>query len=400
VLLDAAGTTETVSITHVDHPEPNDLLPAGVPPTTDNLNKAAVRTTAVPLMASELTAAQVTRAFDRGTRVVFGGVPPYHFLSDPRPQRGLFEQGLVPVDDLQPGDVVHVLGHPLTRNKVPTSGFGGERCVVIDPHSLTRYLMRVSGHDLQAATLTEFALSALAEPNRLLTVARQILDNCLDPTIDGVLVAEGTSADATDRLREAIGRAISSPPAYWSNPGFYTNGTWQAYDFPAITGNDLDWWATLDDPLEGFEGYPKHWALAVEGDLLLPQAVLPIGPGDLFLFGYWPDHEVGDDLSWETVESFNFVGLYRSRVHNATSLDPKLKYVIPFFDDQSALRLYMPLYAPVDDNSPVPTVLTYDDLTPQLFNLADDDGEAWVLRPRVSADPGYLGHLRDIGALP
>ncbi|MFG3019431.1 hypothetical protein ACGFZQ_12940 [Streptomyces sp. NPDC048254] len=400
VLLDATGATETVSITHVKNPKAAQLLPPGAPATEEDVEKALVRTAAVPVMASELTAEQVTQAFDRGTRVIFGGVPAYHFLSDPRLQQGLFEQGPVPVDDLQPGDVVHVLGHPLTRGKIPTSGFGGERCVIIDPHALTGYLMRVSGHDVQAATLNGLALSALSEPNQLLTVARQILDNCLDPTIDGVLAAQGTSADANDGLREVIGRAVGAAPAVWGNPGFYTNGTWQAHDFPAITGSDLDWWADLDDPLDGFGGYPKHWALAVQGNLLIGDKVVPLGAGGLFVFGYWPSDPVDDDLSWPTEQSRNFVGLFRSAVHNVASLDPKLKYVIPYFDDQSALLLQMPLYGKVDDSAPVPTVLTYDDLTPQLFNLATDDGEAWVLRPRVSADPAYLAHLRAIGALP
>jgi hypothetical protein len=60
----------------------------------------------------------------------------------------------------------------------------------------------------------------------------------------------------------------------------------------------------------------------------------------------------------------------------------------------------MPLYDEVADDRPIPTVLTYSDLAPQLFNIAKDDGEAWVLRSRVSADPGYLTYLRTIGALP
>jgi hypothetical protein len=180
------------------------------------------------------------------------------------------------------------------------------------------------------------------------------------------------------------------------------DGNWEIHNFPAIKDGDLDWWAEIgDDPLGQFPGYPKHWALAMEGHLDLggpsPQE---INAGDLFAFGYWPNKPVGSDLTWDTIVDRNFVGLLHTPFYNATSTDRSLQYVIPYFDDQAGLRLNMPLYDEVADDTPIPTVLTYTDLAPQLFNLARNDNEAWVLRPRVSAGTAYLTRLRAIGALP
>ena len=92
-----------------------------------------------------------------------------------------------------------------------------------------------------------------------------------------------------------------------------------------------------------------------------------------------------------------------SRVVN--SIRASAKYVIPYFDDQSTTRAYMPLYEPwtgdpaLDPGRPV--ILGYEALLPQMFNLSvPNSPEIRVIRPRVSADPGYLDFLRTNGALP
>jgi hypothetical protein len=413
VLLDATGATETVTISDVKNPSVTQLLAPGVPATPENIAKAMVRTAAVPALPSKLTAESLQSSYARGTRVRPQGVPPFHFLSDPHPQSSLFEQGLLPIEELQPGDVVHVLGHPLTREKVPASPFAGERCVIVYPWALTTYLILVTGHGVDVLSLNDLALEALIEPNRLLTVARQVLNNCLSLPMDDIAIKKGTSDDAhVDiakippddgvSIAEIIGRGLAVNQSVWSKPGFYTHGTWEIHDLPAIAKDDLDWWARIDeDPLDKFPGYPEQWALAVKGRLDLgPEGVLELTAGDLFVFGYWPDNPDDSALTWDTIVNHNFVGLLRKPVHNTNSTDPSLQYVIPYRDDQAGFLVTMPLYDEVTDDRPIPTVLTYSDLASQLFNIAKDDGEAWVLRPRVSADPGYLTFLRTIGALP
>jgi hypothetical protein len=413
VLLDAAGATETVTISHVESPSAAQLLTPGAPATLDDLMKALVRTAAVPALPSKLTAKSLQGSYIRGTRVLPRGIPPFHFLSDPHPQSSLFEQGLLPVEELQPGDVVHVQGHPLTREKIPTSPFGAERCVVVDPRALTTYLISITGHAVGVKSLNDLALEALISPNRLLTVARQVLDNCLSPIMQGIPAAMGTSADADVAIpddlgdgkvtiAEIIGRASGLDESVWTEPGFFMDGNWEIHNLPAIRDGDLDWWAQIGaDPLHRFRGYPKHWALAMEGHLDLgPLGTREFAAGDLFAFGYWPGKSVNRDLTWKTIVNHNFVGLARAHFYNSSSTDISLQYVIPYRDDQAGFTVTMPLYDEVADDTPIPTVLTYSDLAPQLFNLAEDDGEAWVLRPRVSADPGYLTYLRTIGALP
>ena len=55
---------------------------------------------------------------------------PQHFLSDTRPNRALFEQLTVKAADLQVGDHVYVLNHPLYRIFYPAGIWGGEHSFI------------------------------------------------------------------------------------------------------------------------------------------------------------------------------------------------------------------------------------------------------------------------------
>ena len=381
-----------------------------------------IKTKAGALKPTELTLSEaVTEAIERGTRVMWPGSP-IHFLSDTRPAFALFEQGFVPLDDLQPGDVVHVLGHPLLRDKVRDSAFGGERCVVIHPWTSRPYMMVVTGHGIGVDTLLVLTSDMLHVVNRLLSVARRVLSRCLNPALNANPVASGTiplaagsDAAALAReawIKEAIGSALNLKRSVWDTPNFF-NGTWKAHNFLSIDAATLPWW----DQLADFgANYPRNWALEIQGEILVDGNTTTFAPNtarQLFIFDYWSeepdDDEEQPDLRWpDTADSpvpengsRNFVAIESDPTINSGGTDPKRHFGIPHLDDQMGVLVMMPLFLPGALNVPPnPTILTYDDMQPQLFAFAKDDTEAWVLRPRVSDDADYLNYLKTIGALP
>jgi hypothetical protein len=283
-------------------------------------------------------------------------------------------------------------------------------------------MMVVTGHGVGVETLLELTSEMLHVVNRLLSVARRVLSRCLNPAMTATPVASGAiplpagsdaAAIALEAwIKEAIGGAMNVARSEWTKPNFFT-GTWKAHNFPLIEATKLPWW----DQLADFgANYPRQWALEIQGDLRVGGNTIPFEantPIQLFVFDYWSeepdDDEEQPDLRWpETGNSRfpengnkNFVAIASDPTLNPGGTDPKRHFGIPHLDDQMGMPVMMPLFLPGAVNVPPnPTILTYDDMQPQLFAFAKDDTEAWVLRPRVSDDAAYLTYLRTIGALP
>lgn len=381
-----------------------------------------IRTSALPLAPTTVTLNEtLTHDFARGSLVAFAGIPLFHFLNDRRPDKALFEQGLVPVDDLQPGDVVHIMGHPLTRVRIPTSALGGERCVIVHPWDRPD-LVRVTGHGIGLSSILGVVFDMIQVTNRLLSISRRVLERCLDPGLtsdpadSGVVPTPGTSAREKAleaRIKETIGRAVFAPVGSWNANDFFT-GTWRIFDFARIDAEDLPFW----DQLADFgERYPEHWVLAAQGvirttvDGQVRQQQLP--PNGFFVFGYWPDVFSAKDetasFAWlpepENLDKNfidgNFVAMREGWGSDNGATDLKRRFGIRYYDDQGGVWPAIPLFRPGPANAPAEqTILQYDDLLPQLFSFARDNNEAWVIRPRVSGEAAYLNRLRTIGALP
>ncbi len=365
-----------------------------------------IRTVAVPLSPSKVELVQpLGSTFSRGTRIVGSEVPLSHFLSDARPEAALFEQRFISLDDLQPGDVIHITGHPLLRAKIPTSAFGGERCVVVDPWQSFEQI-RVTGHGVGETTLVQLASSMLRVANRLLTISRRVLNNCLNPALTLNTVASGTAPtqDNTPKgkalelgVKEIIARALSlTDNEPWTAAGFF-EGTWEVYDFPAIEVQNLPAW----DRQGGFRRYPAHWALAATGTVRPPGKTLQFAESQFFVFDYRPNAKTS--ITWPPADFHtSFIGLVWGLGRNLGATDERWQFGIPYLDDHAALVRATPLFTVARTNvRPGPTILTFDDMLPQLFYLAKDDNtEAWAIRPRVSSEAAYLSYLRTIGAIP
>ncbi|MGC4089049.1 MAG: hypothetical protein QM756_14330 [Polyangiaceae bacterium] len=330
------GVTEDVAITNQESP--------AAPP-------HLVRTAAAPLAASRLTTEELGADYARGTHVLpadTGGLitAPYHFLSDARPERALFEQGFVKLDDLQPGDVVHVLGHPLTRAKVPTSGFGGERSVVCHAGKPLTYLIKVSGHGVGLRSILALSRSMLVESNSLLSVARGALAHALNPILTLVPIRTGTipNPDPADEsaenlvasVIERVGRALNFSQEAWSSPGFLS-GSFEIYNLPEVKQEELPWWQFEFTP----KGYAKHWLISFQGTLTHAgpngQPVSrPVPAGTLFVFGYWPSAVSTNGFWWPAAgvpvdPDNNYVALIPKR-DAALPIDKTL-FGIPYWDD-------------------------------------------------------------------
>lgn len=364
-----------------------------------------IRTSAAPLSSSTVGLVQtLERPFPRGTRIVGSEVPLFHFLTDARPGTALFEQRYVPLDDVQPGDVIHVVGHPFLRAKIPTSPFGGERCVVVNPwHPFDQ--IGVTGHGVGQTTIVGLAASMLRVANRLLTISRRVLNNCLNPALTLNPAAAGVSPTPDNtpqartldtRIKETIARALNmSPDAEpWTAADFFV-GTWEVYNLPAIEPQDLPAW----DRQGGFRRYPAYWALTARGTVRNGPVVLQFDESEFFAFGYWPT--APGSIAWPEEFDKNFIALVWGLGRNPGATDERRQFGIPYVDDHAGRPVAMPLFTGGAPNArAAPTILTFADMLPQLFYLARNNEEAWVLRPRVSGDAAYLTRLRTIGALP
>jgi len=382
-----------------------------------------LRTSAGPLKPTMLKCADAwSESIERGTRIRELNHP-WHFLADTRPTQSLFEQGFVRLDDIQPGDVFHVLGHPLVRDKIGDSGFGGERCVVFYPSwSLPPGRMHVTGHGIGLEEIYELSGEMLQVANRLLTVSRRTLTRSLAASMVGTPVASGTipiaagSDEAAIKLqtwiKETIGRAKDHRASIWNKEDYFA-GTWKAHNVRKILAAEIPFW---DRGADFGTDYPGQWVLEIEGTLrdgnITVQYGAPSGP-QLFIFHYWSANWTDDpgktppDLQWPLTGNLpkhdqNYIALESAPgVINPGGNDPRRHFAIPYIDDQNGELVTMPLFVPGPASvRPTPTRLTFDDLSPHLFALVSSDIEAWVLRPRVSADADYFDYLRSIGAIP
>lgn len=391
-LVESHGIVKTVEVSKMTPPPNPDIAP--------------VRTNSAPLVPLTVTLREALEVpFERGTRFIPDEFPFRHFLSDTESEFALFDQGFVPLDDLQPGDIVHVLGHPLVRNKIKASPYGGERCVIVDPWASTD-LIRVTGHGIGETTILELLSDMLQVGNRLLSVARVVLTRCLTPAMTAHPVASGriptTNAHDADavanekRIKEAIAQALNIGGNVWTKANFFT-GTWRVFDLPLIQTDQL---ADFDAP------YPRHWALAAEGTVHASNLTFPLQAGKFFAFAYsLKEFEENDPdvLAWPKPIDSNFVGLLLRPDYNAGATDRRRQFCIQYWDEESEYLVALPLYQKGAVNAEaVPTMLKFLDLGWQPFKLASGDKEAWVIRPRVTRYTGdpYVNYLRRIGALP
>jgi hypothetical protein len=111
---------------------------------------------------------------------------PHHFITDSRPAHALFEQVTVKAADLQVGDHVYVINHPLYKIYYPSGAFGGEHSFItqIDSRDSTasvfRTALKVEGHGLNNNTLLGMGDELLEWNNTVLGILQALTRIHLD----------------------------------------------------------------------------------------------------------------------------------------------------------------------------------------------------------------------------
>ena len=149
----------------------------------------AVNVTGVNPVTKKIVIASVTNTYAAGAKIYLNGhpnYPAYQFLSDSRPDKALFEQKSIKLDDLQVGDNIYVRNHPLYRVFQPRGVWGGEFSFVLEIESRSikeevfESSFKVAGHGL-TGTMLEMGNNMLdmvnADLGMLQDVAKKHIQN-------------------------------------------------------------------------------------------------------------------------------------------------------------------------------------------------------------------------------
>jgi hypothetical protein len=298
------------------------------------------------------------------TLLPFYGTLPFHFISDSRPDQALFEQLSLTANDLQVGDHVFVLNHPLYKIFFPSGAWGGEHSFITEignrdsAASGFRTTLKLEGHGVDATSLLGMGTFMVELINIVLATLQAVTKIHLNN-----LKTNGrtTTANVTFIQRNEQGLAV--------NVFEYT----VPYTYTVVAG-----------------GKKTSYTLT-KGFVIKERSADPNSAFQLF------NNDGTDsivDATHPPPEAF-VVAVFTGT--GAAEQFKLSKWATPFFNPQTARFDAQPLFA-ADDKTP--TALTFDDLAKSKpFFLTDDVGDAYVTRPRVDFSAGYQTFLRNIGAI-
>jgi len=142
----------------------------------------AVTVTGVNPVTRKITIDTVVNTYPAGAKIYLNShpnYPAYQFLSDSRPDKALFEQKSIKLDDLQVGDNIYVRNHPLYRVLEPSGVWGGEYSFVLEIGSRSmkddvfESSLKIAGHGL-TGTILEMADSMLDKVNTDLGILQDV----------------------------------------------------------------------------------------------------------------------------------------------------------------------------------------------------------------------------------
>jgi hypothetical protein len=337
----------------------------------------------IPKIGNTFTGKIIILHLDRpapaGSRLVPMHLPKYHMITDPD-RTGLFEQVIIPIEELQIGDHLYAQNHPLYRDAVSGS-WGGEHSIVLDAPAGDRAALKLSGHAIREATL-QAAIDGglLGDTNRWLEVLRYVVHMQVDltpanPVLVNLAQIVGHEAIEAD-LREQYGQpgtaTVQVTCRIYNHAGF----TWQREFLPDGTpnGRSQDVWLMTFDGTVGTATVNQH---------------------DYFLA--LPHLTADNVLVWER---------RYSRLAYSPSTNPgrrrEEQFVVLYRDDMrgaglTSLSLY---HVSGRDKRQGRRLLEYGDVDVPLLGLPGD--RVLVTRPRVMVDDdgSYRAWLRQKGALP
>ncbi|HEY5741427.1 MAG TPA: hypothetical protein VIS99_02705 [Terrimicrobiaceae bacterium] len=293
---------------------------------------------------------------------------PFHFISDSRPDRALFEQVTVKSVDLQVGDHVYVINHPLYRIFWPGGAWGGEHAFVSEIDSrdsaapALRSTLKLEGHGLRD-TLLGMCTTMLEDNNIVLATMQALTKIHLNYLKD---TGRRTTAKVTfiERLEPTTGTSTAKMNVFeYRVP----------YTYSVVIGGQ------------------KKTNTKTNGFVIKEQAAAPNSAFEIF------NNDGTDsivDATHPRPDAFLGVVFIGSAPAEAFTLS---KWATPYFNAATVKLEALPLFA--KDNK-TPTVLTFEDLVKaKPFMATDDVGDVYVTRPRVDFSATYQKFLQDNGAI-
>lgn len=298
----------------------------------------------------------------------FYSAMPYHFLTDDRPGNALFEQVSVTTSDLQVGDHLYIINHPLYLIYNPIGAWGGE-------HS---FVYKIGSRDMKDTKFKLFRTD--------LQVAGHGLEGTLSSLMDAMLDMINVSLSRLQALTlihlanlKANGRTSTSDVTFVPPSGtggqagvnfFVYKKTYKYQEFDNGRGHDV----------------------TVTKGFILKESTTSQQTFSIF-------NSEGSDLSAtptaaESGDAFSaaFIGTtFTSQQFLASN------WGVTFFNPQTVTSTTLPFF---EKDNKTGKLLKFDDLAnSRPFMIVDDNSDGFVTRPRVNFDAAYLKFLKDNGAI-
>jgi hypothetical protein len=313
--------------------------------------------------------ANLTKTYNAGAKIYetrnnfpFYSTLPFHFLTDSRPDKALFEQQSVKSTDLQVGDHLFVINHPLYRMYYPAGAWGGEHSLISEigsrdsAASIFQTTLKVGGHGLPFTTLLDMGNDMLAWINTVLGILQPLTRIHLDN-----LKTNGRTTTAEVKFLRRVEKTVSLNVFEYDMP--YTHKLFrEGGKKQTITAGFV-----IKEPASDPSVF-KIFNANGKDSTLVPTTPAP-----------------------DVILAVAFVG--------TSSDDPFAisKWAALYFNAQTSRFESQPLF---EKDNKTPKLLTFDDLAKSKpFFVTDDIGDAYITRPRVNFSPTYQTFLKNLGAI-
>jgi hypothetical protein len=332
------------------------------------------------LVESVMTIKNLPRAVSVGGFLSEAGLPDFHAVSDPRPDKSLFERQFIKDTDLQTGDHIYVANHAFHRARLGNTIWNGEHSFVLDPWAGGLKKMTVTGHGVLTKTVEDVASTMLEEINVFLEITRQMVDAWLAIPAARAPAAIRTSDAGFNRL---LGRLL-----LLGQPGLF-DGKIRAFNQPAIS------YKKKAKP----QTYAAHFIMELEGKWApgTPDESA-VNRKDYLIFDYDPDRKTA--VTFPPASRKNDMIVVRPAPLIALGGPVNKQYAVSFMDDIAGMPFFMPLYYPIGDRKGKPVRLTYSDIKNSIgIRSPAPDSKVFIVRPNVRVDAPYLALLKTMGAI-
>ncbi len=365
--------------------------------------------------------------YSRGARIVPEGIPPFHFITDSSPEKGLFEQKDIVADDLQVGDHIYVRNHPLVV-WTGSAVVAGEHAFVTQCwlHFSVSETM-VSGSGMSEQSIRSMSKHLFEDVNLQLKAARDIVgvyrdlltaQSPEDWTFSPPPTPSAMNHILDFTLTNITGKSILDLK-YAEVP--LLNGKWIVWVLRGklcwyLFTMEQSWIAELQPgPISERvrELFPGEYRPTGEAQVEVEQeglkwVISDVGSKYLIrndeskLKVFLQVNEIGHE-DWILPEPglpLRFAPINISYNEDLVQLnDLKKQYCLSFFNQYTGRIDYLSLYYPAGHTRRGgERCITYDDMQPIELE-GSEPGMIFCTRPRVDASPEYLEYLRQLGAI-